>query len=1587
MTGTISDDDDVLKTKQYQFCKPKKRDMTIKTFLTTLLFSFAGVGMSYAQGSLQRGTQITTEENMVSGKPYLLMYIGNNSCYVKAIEGNNFFKALAADLALTDEAIYYFVQDGGSWKIQSRNTGKFFPVPTKSTTFAPAEEESAGSWALNFQTSGNIGNIAPSCSGFSLNRSQIKSLGTSVLHGWTLGTEQANQLRIYEIALSTTSIVDTGQEISVSGTGEENLVTDQWYVLRNGSDFFIDDAANNYSTSTAPVGFGINNSKYLVQLIDAGNSKYYVQTGFGNYLFGSGANTTTRVSATAYTATELKTLWEFYKLVNPIRPDATEVYTLNNSGEWIFVPNGFDNQYYMYNISLQKFAYPSANGEWTSSEEAVPVLLESQGDSHYCITTKDGSKTFVIGTEEHMTIAKSRDVTATETTNLNAALGNLLCYGTSKLDDPNDIDDGWYALRVYSESNHPIYAGDFIYTLPTENWYNGRPHPMSHGGEYMKHPLKDDAAYFVRLWPVTRTENGVTKTYYHWQLPNGKYVVNHNNDYPITWIRDASDFIIDQNTDGTFYIQSSGYRAEICTDDHGDDYLGKTPSKYITSATHFDIYSVDIAEAGLTPWRVVFNEGADDVKLHCTRNDVHGPTDAYHNGYFFLPTDVTPNGATDFKIGDDVVTATIDATAKTIRVTYAPAVCILPENVTVIQGSRTTGVGNTKQAVLRVEVEPEAPCHPTSFSVSLTGAANVTKIEAWFTTADQLYAEGVTSTLLGSNTSPVEGTNTIIVDGGNTSLLKMGENNYIWITADISSDPDVESNEVDASISSISYVNALNNPNTCTGFNGNPDGAMRIFYRQNYLWVSTDQNSDVSRFYRNPAILSLGDGKVLSFCEYRYDDVSELGKDYDDSDYGHRIDVLMRKSTDNGATWSNAVTIATGTDATENSKASGFSMPAVVRTSSGKIICLAAMGTEAYDSNVGLRHIAMITSSDEGTTWTTPTDIYNSIDWGEHSPSSAYITAGKGITLSNGRVAFAMNIKASGNTRQLILYSDDEGENWTVSTELAFNDSYYNVRYGKLEVMNDNRLFISGSCSTNHYGRGYSFTTGNALGDGINTWGEPANWNGNLNSYDLNDDILYYGRATNGLASTDIFFHTVFNRTSSEGDALRLYVSFDQTKSWKEFFTILPANAAVSSMQRLSDNNLAVAFEDGSIGGGANGSYALNYVIIKKELIDEQATDVLTSTIIKEGITDSDAPYVTWPSSGWTQYFTTTDKTGFADVVVRSSYSGAFNREGSGQRYLCFKPSKAGATDEITITAPAGYVIKSYTMTGYNKGSENYTLSADGATSATLNGGSGSTATFSVNDVYTPTATFSFKSNSSTNSSYALIRDFIVVLAPGYYAVKLNQVNPGTPGDRSYATLYTDYDLQQTDLSTKAYYITEVSDGKAKLTMTGNDGRDIPKRTAVLLVNSEGNVQTAFNIISELEPVVSESDNYMKGTLEAMTLEMATHDNYYSFGRRKLKTGGEWVAGFYNNGKNSNISANRAYLVIPTSMPPSPSEVKGYDISWDESEGEISNICEISKDNHSQSSMGWYTLDGRKLTGKPTTKGIYINNGRKMVIK
>jgi NADPH-dependent glutamate synthase beta subunit-like oxidoreductase len=49
--------------------------------------------------------------------------------------------------------------------------------------------------------------------------------------------------------------------------------------------------------------------------------------------------------------------------------------------------------------------------------------------------------------------------------------------------------------------------------------------------------------------------------------------------------------------------------------------------------------------------------------------------------------------------------------------------------------------------------------------------------------------------------------------------------------------------------------------------------------------------------------------------------------------------------------------------------------------------------------------------------------------------------------------------------------------------------------------------------------------------------------------------------------------------------------------------------------------------------------------------------------------------------------------------------------------------------------------------------------------------------------------------------------------------------------------------------------------------------------------------------------------------------------------------------------------------------------------------GETTSIGEIDTKTGEISLDGWYTMDGVKLSGKPNKSGLYINNGRKVVIE
>ena len=128
--------------------------------------------------------------------------------------------------------------------------------------------------------------------------------------------------------------------------------------------------------------------------------------------------------------------------------------------------------------------------------------------------------------------------------------------------------------------------------------------------------------------------------------------------------------------------------------------------------------------------------------------------------------------------------------------------------------------------------------------------------------------------------------------------------------------------------------------------------------------------------------------------------------------------------------------------------------------------------------------------------------------------------------------------------------------------------------------------------------------------------------------------------------------------------------------------------------------------------------------------------------------------------------------------------------------------------------------------------------------------------------------------------------------------------------------------------------------------------------------------------------VIEESDdntlNLLVGTLAKVTVN--SKDDTYTNYKFTVKAG-ETEPGFYNFEDNSTLSANKAYLRIPTAWLPSTSAAKSVRM-WFEDE-EATGIDEINTNRPDSDTI--YDMQGRRV--KNPSKGMYIVNGKKMIIK
>ena len=184
-----------------------------------------------------------------------------------------------------------------------------------------------------------------------------------------------------------------------------------------------------------------------------------------------------------------------------------------------------------------------------------------------------------------------------------------------------------------------------------------------------------------------------------------------------------------------------------------------------------------------------------------------------------------------------------------------------------------------------------------------------------------------------------------------------------------------------------------------------------------------------------------------------------------------------------------------------------------------------------------------------------------------------------------------------------------------------------------------------------------------------------------------------------------------------------------------------------------------------------------------------------------------------------------------------------------------------------------------------------------------------------------------------------------------------------------FATFYKDEPLYadtETSADAVLYTVSSVSADKAVLSSAITTA---PSLTPLLVYNAGEQDNTFLLIPATAEPneAVTVAPEFV-GTLEATTIAASTEalNNYALNGKQFV-----WVKDAIP------VAANKAWLQI------SNSEVtaRGISIVFGEATGvkEVKEVIEVNDDS-------WYDLNGRKVN-KPTKKGVYILNGKKVVVK
>jgi sialidase-1 len=327
--------------------------------------------------------------------------------------------------------------------------------------------------------------------------------------------------------------------------------------------------------------------------------------------------------------------------------------------------------------------------------------------------------------------------------------------------------------------------------------------------------------------------------------------------------------------------------------------------------------------------------------------------------------------------------------------------------------------------------------------------------------------------------------------------------------------------------------------------------------------VQTDVFAGGDRGYhtfRIPSLIVTPRGTLVAFAEGRHDAAADSG----------HIDLVARRSTDGGATWSALQVVA------DNGRDAWVNPCAVVDRKTGALWLLSTQNLAADkekdiiagSSRSGIS-VWALKSDDDGATWSKGIDITASVK----RPEWTWYATGPGIGIQtqSGRLVIPANhADASGVHRSHLFYSDDGGRSWTLGAIATpgTNES-------QVVELADGRLMHN---MRNHPPKpAANFRIVGISADGGRTYAAPPAADRVLVEPPAQASILRYSTSASGGRNQLLFA----NPASARRERMTVRVSDDEGQTWTASRVVHEGHAAYSSLAALPDGRVGLLYERG----------------------------------------------------------------------------------------------------------------------------------------------------------------------------------------------------------------------------------------------------------------------------------------------------------------------------------------------------------------------------------------------------------------------